>query len=1424
MKATLIVAFALLAPVAAVTAPGLMRREPEVIDGAMIEKVQGGSCSAQSDSNCCFTKAAIEDIKKTNPRIKVVPGQCAAGTKDIAGGERYATLWKKLQTCKTDACQATNVPAGPDGTCKAYVCPKGFSTKKGVAKAPCNSATTCNFNCCNVEINADPVRKMGILTYAALWAVSNVTRFSNQIGFPIMHEASDYKNDLKVLNDAVLGLTKVMNDIGNNKSCPPQKSADDFSHLNHIKACVDAALCEMAANERTKEEVKTITMLREYYGKFETITWDYLWASLDFVSEENEDTKDTTDKQTSAFASTKVDFVEAAELECIGISGFMKSMGSKALLDTDKEAAYATSKALYEAARFTHAVVNAHTDNSSLDATIAALHRAWEPACKLLNCDHTNYWDMLGASHLHSIALIEAGASSHHMQVHVRTRARLDLQMQRFLGAQGRGVANKFYRVEGTSTEARHRKYGHFLCDGLKNQMKNYPKTYGIDALTGLYNRAEMKKSFKTPVQALLLAGYWDDRLFIVENEQDLAEVEEIRALVSEKDLDEEDEQHLEQLIHRTMFWKAIGNFFQDVGKAVVSVAETVADGLVAVAEAIGSVTVSIGKGIAKAATAVGNGLEDMAQTIGKGIVQGLTALGEAVITIVEGIANAIEAFIDFIISLFACMEFGSCSKIGYGAKFPEGEDKTIGVCLTIAMVTGFDLMKILKNEGLEVSGFGIDISFVAGFVPGGAIVGGVRIGVGIGLGIICPTGGGCLIEIAVGVVCSAIIPKFGAGSPRCVLGPVIKLGVKDFACAESFGIVFKIICCYLNIIDGCHSCGKGGCQSSEKSPEQKKSSKQSISDAEIEDGVAAENGVCAEYMSGQGEDYRGCQSHTKSGRECQKWSSQYPHKHDVSGGYAGTGDHNMCRNPLGKGNIWCYTKDPKEEWEYCDKFDSFVFAPHGSLIAIHNTKAKRFWWMSGGQLRGMTRNYDQFVDGWRQAKWRVIMAGENTVALWNPSHKFIRMQRNSMKCSPSNGAYNLPSAWKHERFEVEFAGKDEVAFKQPHWNAWVSMSNTYLKPRTNYAGHTLSDSERMRVLMLDEAARVEPGSEVGLHCTIHGKFLRMNANMDMDQSHPYNINDFPRSWEWERFMVVLGKPQWVANHGIDTPDWGFHSKAHKRFIKMAGANMMASPEKSLQMVPQDWYSERFRVVNAGKKHVAIHNNEHGRFIRMHHNGVDTSNPVGVNGLPASWGWERFKVLHTASIKFPNQKEKIVPGATISLLHHYGDRWCQDRGSGIHCSALTVGAWEKFYVDRAPAGDQFGLRGGKNHRWCTDSGYRGPHYWHGGVSCTANKIGIYEAFLPTVDGSNNSPVRWKCPKTHGWLFGTAFRGENPLSCNTSPTSIRSISSLFDIHSGPGAPPSIWATTTTTTPYDPRRRRRRRRRRRGLGGRRRRRWR
>tara|TARA_B100001063_G_C16761792_1_gene556342 strand:- start:17 stop:1651 length:1635 start_codon:yes stop_codon:yes gene_type:complete len=74
--------------------------------------------------------------------------------------------------------------------------------------------------------------------------------------------------------------------------------------------------------------------------------------------------------------------------------------------------------------------------------------------------------------------------------------------------------------------------------------------------------------------------------------------------------------------------------------------------------------------------------------------------------------------------------------------------------------------------------------------------------------------------------------------------------------------------------------------------------------------------------LPNKGKDYRGTLNKTKSGRTCQNWTSQSPHKHNNTPQKKpnrGVGNHNYCRNPTNHTNLWCYTTDKDKRWDDCD-------------------------------------------------------------------------------------------------------------------------------------------------------------------------------------------------------------------------------------------------------------------------------------------------------------------------------------------------------------------------------------------------------------------------------------------------------------------------------------------------------------------------
>jgi hypothetical protein len=86
---------------------------------------------------------------------------------------------KGLETCKTDACK-DKVPHIPSShKCKDYTCPKGFLGKKANRDdATCTNAATCDFNCCEVDINSDKKRRNSILTLSTIMVLQNVSKIA----------------------------------------------------------------------------------------------------------------------------------------------------------------------------------------------------------------------------------------------------------------------------------------------------------------------------------------------------------------------------------------------------------------------------------------------------------------------------------------------------------------------------------------------------------------------------------------------------------------------------------------------------------------------------------------------------------------------------------------------------------------------------------------------------------------------------------------------------------------------------------------------------------------------------------------------------------------------------------------------------------------------------------------------------------------------------------------------------------------------------------------------------------------------------------------------------------------------------------------------------------------------------------------------
>uniref|UniRef100_A0A3Q2ZA38 Kringle domain-containing protein n=1 Tax=Kryptolebias marmoratus TaxID=37003 RepID=A0A3Q2ZA38_KRYMA len=103
---------------------------------------------------------------------------------------------------------------------------------------------------------------------------------------------------------------------------------------------------------------------------------------------------------------------------------------------------------------------------------------------------------------------------------------------------------------------------------------------------------------------------------------------------------------------------------------------------------------------------------------------------------------------------------------------------------------------------------------------------------------------------------------------------------------------------------------------------------------------------------------YRGTIAVTESGKTCQSWSAQTPHKHNRTPDNYPSLENNYCRNPDNERKPWCYTTDPETRWEFL-----FVSADE----AVVPTEEDDCYEGNGSTYRGVT---SETVSGKRCQRW----------------------------------------------------------------------------------------------------------------------------------------------------------------------------------------------------------------------------------------------------------------------------------------------------------------------------------------------------------------------------------------------------------------------------------------------------------------------
>lgn len=324
-----------------------------------------------------------------------------------------------------------------------------------------------------------------------------------------------------------------------------------------IMRCITIAGCALQKVVPKHLSLEAFTLLLELSTRFATIQWPQLTQALD------------EEHAVQASEAVLVPEEWSCDLSDDGEVGGDASLLQRSTAGTSATLALAleNSLAMEKAMKSTHEAFDAHAHNSSMERTLGAFGDAWRTFCGNLGCDHSNYWDVYGVSHQHTLSLLEAGASAQHMRTHVTNRHALELRVQHFLAEHGDAFAKHAYRVD----------------DGIHEQMSSYfaegKEALKRDTLEWILHQEDDLSHVRRLLDQERFA------LFVARKGKaaDVSEATESHALVQAGEAEEQLSKYGGRRRRRRRIFKVIGD-------AVVSVVNSVVDFVKDLFECVGTV------------------------------------------------------------------------------------------------------------------------------------------------------------------------------------------------------------------------------------------------------------------------------------------------------------------------------------------------------------------------------------------------------------------------------------------------------------------------------------------------------------------------------------------------------------------------------------------------------------------------------------------------------------------------------------------------------------------------------------------------------------------------------------------------------------------------------------------------------------------